>query len=93
VEFRWLQTAISLRHTDTVDVQFLVNGARKTVALPHAALERACQIRGAPLTDDLCVRVAAAHLREAVETGLDAEKELLNTAASRVEELARSEWS
>ena len=36
VEFRWLQTAISLRHSDTVDVKFLVNGQGKVIALPHA---------------------------------------------------------
>ena len=43
VFFKWLQTAISIRHSDTVDVKFVLqdeNGARteKTIALPHAAL-------------------------------------------------------
>ena len=43
VLFKWLQTAISLRHSDSVDVKFILideNGARteKTIALPQADL-------------------------------------------------------
>ncbi len=86
-EFRWLQTAISLRHSDTVDVKFLVNGAAKTVALPHGALERACGRRGIPLRDDLCIRLAAAHLRRCLESGEDAEKELITLTDERIEDL------
>lgn len=88
VEFRWLQTAISLRHSDTVDVKFLVNGEGKVVALPHGALEQAAQQAGARLTDELCLRIAAEHLREALSTGADAEKELITLTPSRVAELA-----
>ena len=43
VLLKWMQTAISLRHADTVDVKFILvdeNGGRteKTVAIPHPAL-------------------------------------------------------
>ena len=43
VWFKWLQTAISLRHADTVDVKFVIldedgTKAEKTIALPHADL-------------------------------------------------------
>jgi len=89
VVFCWLQTAISLRHSDTVDVKFLVNGAGKIVALPHAALEEACRQAGVPLTDDWCTRIAARHLREALQSGADAEKDLLTLPPARVEELVR----
>lgn len=78
VEFHWLQTAIALRRTDTVDVQFLVNGRRKIVALPHGALERACQEAGATLTDPLCRRVAARRLESALRSGEDAEQDLIS---------------
>lgn len=88
VEFRWLQTAISLRHSDTVDVKFLVNGEGKIVALPHAALERICSRLGIPLRDEFCLGIAAEHLEEALRTGYDAEKDLLTLTPSRVEELA-----
>lgn len=87
VDFRWLQTAISLRHSDTVDVKFVVNGSGKVVALPHAALEHGTRSSGTPLTDELCLRLAAEHLKEALETGADAEKDLLTVAPSRVAEL------
>jgi len=90
VEFRWLQTAISLRRTDTVDVRFLVNGASKTVALPHGALETACRNAGQPLTDELCLRIAAHHLRSALLAGQDVDQEVITLTAERVDELARS---
>ena len=91
VEFRWLQTAISLRHSDTVDVKFLVNGTGKVVALPHGALEQVCRKVGVGLSDDLCLRIAAEHLREALLTGTDAEKDLLTLTPARVEELVESQ--
>ena len=87
VQFRWLQTAISLRHSDTVDVKFQVDGAGKVVALPHGPLERICARLKTPLTDELCLRIAAEHLRHALETGEDAEKDLLTMTPARVEEL------
>src|ERR1039458_7538870 len=45
VLFKWMQTAISTRHADTVDVKFILvdeNGGRteKTIALPPADLLR-----------------------------------------------------
>ena len=91
VQFQWLQTAISLRHSDTVDVKFLVNGEGKVVAVPHGPLERACSEFRVPLTDELCLRIAAEHLREALLTGADAEKELLTLAPSRAEELVEKQ--
>jgi len=89
VEFRWMQTAISLRHSDTVDVKFQVNGRGKVVALPHAALERACRQVGVALTDPLCRRIAAGHLEKALQTGEDAENDLLTLTAEQVDELVR----
>ena len=91
VQFRWLQTAISLRHSDTVDVKFLVNGEGKVVALPHAPLERGCRENGLRLTDPLCRRVAARHLEAALSTGEDAGQDLLTLTPARVAELLRSE--
>ena len=44
VYFKYLQTAISIRHSDTVDVRFILRGddtqTEKTVAIPHADLLR-----------------------------------------------------
>ncbi len=87
VEFAWLQTAISLRRSDTVDVKFLVNGMGKVVALPHGPLEQACSRLEILLSDDLCLRIAAEYIRGALLTGSDAEKDLLAVPPSRLEEL------
>ena len=87
VEFGWLQTAISLRHSDTVDVKFLANGAGRIVALPHGALEQACRAAGVPLGDDLCIRIAAECLRESLEAGADPGSEPLTVGPQRVTEL------
>jgi hypothetical protein len=82
VYFKWLQTAIALRHSDTVDVRFVLEsgGAReeKTVALPYAAL----QALQHPLTDPWCARIAALHLRSMIATGEDLEKPLVEVSAA-----------
>jgi hypothetical protein len=81
VQFRWLQTAISIRHADTVDVKFWVSldGAEpeeKVIALPHPELLMLTG-NGRDLTDPLCMRLAAAHLRQMIETSEDMDKTLV----------------
>jgi hypothetical protein len=85
VFFKWLQTAISIRHADTVDVKFILvddNEARteKTIALPHADLLTAAREAGRPLDDAWCARLAAMHLIHLVETGEDMEKDLVTVS-------------
>ena len=80
VLFKWMQTAISLRHADTVDVKFILvdeDGGRteKTIALPHADLLRVSRETGRPMDDAWCSRLAAHHLMRLVETGEDIEKD------------------
>ena len=82
--FVYLQTAISLRHSDTVDVKFRVNGAGVVVALPHTAWVTYQQEAGQPLTDARATEVAAAILKEALERGEDIELLDLNPAADEV---------
>lgn len=79
VQFRWLQTGISIRHADTVDVKFFItpegNGneaiEEKVIALPHPALLELCQRQGRKLTDALCMKLAALHLKYMIETWQD----------------------
>lgn len=77
--FKWLQTAIALRHSDTVDARFVLqrDGERleKTIALPHPVLRELARARGRELTDPWCSRLAALHLRHIVATGEDWENE------------------
>jgi hypothetical protein len=82
VYFKWLQTAISIRHSDTVDVKFVITGddgarTEKTIALPHADLLRVSRETGRMLDDPWCGRMAALHLRHLIETGEDMEKDLV----------------
>jgi hypothetical protein len=85
--FKWMQTAISIRHADTVDVKFILvdeNGGRteKTIALPHADLLRVASEVGRKVDDPWCSRLGALHLRRLVETGEDMEKDLVTVAAA-----------
>jgi hypothetical protein len=87
VLFKWLQTAISLRHADTVDVKFILEdeaGARteKTIALPHADLLRISSQSGRKMDDPWCARLAELHLKYLVSSGEDMEKDLVTVPYS-----------
>jgi len=89
VLFKWMQTAISLRHADTVDVKFILvdeNGGRtqKTIALPHADLLRVAAEVRRKMDDPWCSRLAAMHLLYLVETGEDMEKDLVTVSAAEL---------
>jgi hypothetical protein len=90
VQFRWLQTGISIRHADTVDVKFFVtpsDGAtqEKVIALPHPALLEITAQKGRKLSDAYCMRLAAMHLRHMIETSEDMDQTLVTVSP---EELA-----
>ena len=100
VYFKWLQTAITLRHADTVDVKFILvddNGGRseKTIALPHPDLLRLSRETGRMLDDPWCARLAMLHLLHLVSTGEDIEKDLVTVSPADLSryavELAKAE--
>ncbi len=100
VLFKWLQTAISIRHADTVDVKFILvddSGQRteKTIALPHPDLLRVSHETGRKMDDPWCARIAQMHLLHLVKTGEDIEKNLITVPYPDVkryaEELGRAE--
>jgi hypothetical protein len=102
VMFKWLQTAISLRGADTVDVKFILtdeNGGRaeKTIALPHASLLEVSRETGRNMDDPWCARLAAMHLLHVIESGEDMEKDLVTVLLADLKryagELARTEES
>ena len=95
VLFKWMQTAISLRHADTVDVKFILvdeNGGRteKTIALPLADLLRTAKEIGRQMDDPWCSRLGAMHLQHLVETGEDMEKDLVTVSAADLKSYAES---
>ncbi|MGA2040573.1 MAG: hypothetical protein ABSH42_14935 [Bryobacteraceae bacterium] len=100
VWFKWLQTAISIRGSDSVDVKFVLENeqtgsGQKTIALPHAALVALSRETGRQMDDPWCSRLAALHLVHLVETGEDMEKDIVTVAPAALkeyaEELARQE--
>jgi len=90
VEFRWLQTAISIRHADTVDVKFVLwtegePKQEKVVALQHAELLALSKSAGHALTDAWCLKLAGRHLKYMIESGEDLEKTLITLSSADLE--------
>lgn len=94
VLLKWLQTAIALRHSDSVDVKFILeadgNRQEKTIALPHPDLRALSRETGRPLDDPWCARLAAKHLLRMVDTGEDLEKDLVTVRPEQLREYARA---
>lgn len=92
VDFLWLQTAIAIRHSDSVDVKFLLSGdgarIEKVIALPHPDLLDLSRGTGRPLSDPWCMELAALHLMHMLETGGDLEKTPATAAAAELAKYA-----
>ena len=86
--FHTLVTGISPRHSDTVDVKFLVNGAPVVLALPHAAFAEYRRKTGRPLTDQDAVRIAGLSLKQWLERGERVDVPLLTLTPQQTLELA-----
>src|SRR5580698_7274224 len=96
VMLKWLQTAISIRHADTIDVKFVLvdeNQVRteKTIALQHADLLAVSSATGRKIEDPWCGRLAALHLQHLVETGEDMEKDLVTMTLPDMRRYAEQE--
>ena len=89
VEFRWLQTGISIRHADTVDVKFELRSGEekleKVIALPHPLLLKLAESSGVRLTDPWCMRLATAHLRIMMRTWEDMDKTVVTLSLPDLE--------
>ena len=85
-EFRWLQTGISIRHADTVDVKFELRSGdevqEKVIALPHPLLLELSKSSGVALTDPWCMRLATIHLRIMIRTWEDMDKTIVTLSLS-----------
>jgi hypothetical protein len=90
VSFRWVQTAISIRHSDTIDVQFLLNDGttviKRTIAMQDADLKAQARKTGRLMDDAWCSRLAALHLKEMIETAEDFDKDLVTLSAAQIAE-------
>ena len=92
VLLKWMQTAISIRHSDSVDVKFILQDSEsrqeKTIALILPDLLALSKARGCAITDPWCCRLAARHLLYLVETGEDLEKDLVTAQPRQLERYA-----
>ncbi len=82
VQFRWQQNGITIRHADTVDVKFDVwtvdePKQERVIALRHPDLLRLSKETGRILSDALCLKLAALHLKHMIETDEDMERTLV----------------
>ena len=81
VYFKYLQTGISIRHSDSVDVCFILDDGseklRRVVVIPHANLREYAERTGRKISDTMCSRIAASKLRQTIENAEDLEKEYL----------------
>jgi len=89
VEFRWLQTAISIRHADAVDCKFLIthgeDAEEKVVAMRHPDLLALSERTKRPLSDAWCMKLAGLHLKSMIETDEDMDKVLVTASLAELE--------
>lgn len=76
--------AIATRHADAVDVRFDVNGRTITMALPCTAWVEQKKRTGKVITDRLAAQVAGRYLKQLVEEGYDAQRELYAMSVDEV---------
>jgi len=68
--------AIATRHADAVDVRFDVNGKPMWIALPCTAWLEQKKRSGKVITDQLAVQIAGHYLKQLIEEGYDAGREV-----------------
>jgi hypothetical protein len=89
-QFKYLQTGISIRHSDSVDVRFVLDNGeeqiQKTVVIPNADIRAYAKRTGRPVSDPWCSRLAMCKLRHAITTGEDLEKDYLTVTPHEISE-------
>lgn len=83
---RWKGTmvAIATRHADAVDVRFELNGRPMWIALPCTAWLEQKKRSGKVITDPLAVQIAGRYLKQLIEEGLDARREVYTMQVAEV---------
>lgn len=95
VYFKWLQTAISIRHSDSVDVKYILRSGeeeqQKTISMPHLTLLNIAKEQRIAMTDAWCSRLARQHLEYLIVSGEDMEKDLVTPSTEDLRKYAAAE--
>ncbi len=83
---RWKATmvAIATRHADAVDVRFEVNNRPMWIALPCEAWVEQKKRTGKVITDQLAAQIAGRYLKQLIEEGYDAGREIYTMSVDEV---------
>ena len=88
--FKYLQTGISIRHSNSVDVRFVLDSGsaqiQKTIVIQNADIRGYATRTGRKVSDAWCSRIAMCKLRYVIETAEDLEKDYLPVTAREIEE-------
>lgn len=87
--FRNLMTGIAPRHSDSVDVWFLVNGKSYAIALAHPAFALFKQRTGRNLTDNDSIQMAGLFLKDLLQRGERLEGAYIPVSVDQTLELAQ----
>lgn len=89
-QFKYLQTGISIRHSDSVDVRFVLDNGedkvQKTVVIQNADVRAHSKRTGRIVSDAWCSRIAMCKLIYVIQTAEDLEKDYLQVTPAEIEE-------
>jgi len=88
--FHSIVVGIAPRHSDSVDVKFLVEGRPVIVALPHLAIAEYNRSRGVKLTDLDIIQMAGLFLKRLLERGEALREPYISPSREEALDLARA---
>ncbi len=86
IHCRWKanMVAIATRHADAVDIRYDVNERPMWIALPSIAWVEQKKRSGKVITDQLAAQIAGRYLKQLIEEGYDARREVYTMTVDEV---------